>query len=489
MTREGTKAKEDNRAVEQLTAVEHGTPHLLNCSPVHLLNCSVGQRPTVAVGMSGGVDSSVAAFLLKKQGYNVIGVTMKIWDEKFTAEHAKPLAESRLSEDETAEKKIELISACPPGASAVSAVRSGCYGPGEADDIEAAQKVARQIGIPHYVLDLHVEYEQAVLKYFRDEYLAGKTPNPCVICNQKIKFGLLLDKAQQSGLSFDFFATGHYARTLTDADFEKHGLTRTESPTVSASQCSSRCESVFSKGRARWFLLKAADSKKDQTYFLYRLTQEQLGKVIFPLGNLLKDEVKKMASEIGLKDVADKAESQDFYEGDCYADFFEQGDSQPGDIIDTSGRIVGRHRGVIHYTIGQRKGLNIGGLKEPLYVIALDSQNNRVLVGPREKLLAKGLIAEELNWISIAPPAAPLKATAKIRSTHPEKPCTLIPLDEHSACLGEGETGPTETTEAPGRSRVRVDFDEPQMSITPGQSIVFYSGDLVLGGGVIEAKT
>jgi tRNA-specific 2-thiouridylase len=410
MTIEGTKAKEDNRAVEQLTAVEHGTLHLLNCSPVHLLNCSVGQRPTVAVGMSGGVDSSVAAFLLKKQGYNVVGVTMKIWDGSASANPAK-------NRD----------------------FRSGCYGPGEADDIEAAQKVARQIGIPYHVLDLHAEYKQAVLNYFRDEYLAGKTPNPCVICNQKIKFGLLLDKAQQSGISFDFFATGHYARIEQD-----------------------------SPNAERCLLKKSIDPKKDQTYFLYRLTQDQLSKTLFPLGNLLKDEVKKIAAEIGLKDVADKPESQDFFEGDCYADFFEAGDSQPGDIIDTSGQIVGRHNGVIHYTIGQRKGLNIGGLKEPLYVIALDSQNNRVLVGPRQRLLAKGLIAEDLKWISIAPPAAPLKATAKIRSTQPEKPCTLIPFEEN---------------------KVRVDFDEPQMSITPGQSIVFYAGDLVLGGGVIEAKT
>jgi tRNA-uridine 2-sulfurtransferase len=410
MTIEGTKAKEDNRAVEQLTAVEHGTLHLLNCSPVHLLNCSVGQRPTVAVGMSGGVDSSVAAFLLKKQGYNVVGVTMKIWDGSASANPAK-------NRD----------------------FRSGCYGPGEADDIEAAKKVAKELGIPHHVLDLHAEYKQAVLNYFRDEYLAGKTPNPCVICNQKIKFGLLLDKAQQSGIAFDFFATGHYARIEQD-----------------------------SPNTERCLLKKSIDPKKDQTYFLYRLTPDQLSKTLFPLGGLLKDDVKKMASEIGLKDMADKPESQDFFEGDCYGDFFEAGDSQPGDIIDTSGQIVGRHSGVIHYTVGQRKGLNIGGLKEPLFVIGIDSQNNRLLVGPRQRLLAKGLIAEDLNWISIAPPASPLKATAKIRSTQPEKPCTLIPFEEN---------------------KVRVDFDEPQMSITPGQSIVFYAGDLVLGGGVIEAKT
>jgi len=314
-------------------------------------------------------------------------------------------------------------------------VRSGCYGSGEADDIEAAKKVAGQLDIPYHVLDLHAEYQQAVLEYFRDEYLAGKTPNPCVVCNQKIKFGLLLEKAQQSGLSFDFFATGHYARIEQDPQNQ------------------------------RFFLEKSIDIKKDQTYFLYRLTQKQLAKVIFPLGSLLKNDVKKIANEIGLKGLADKPESQDFYEGEGFGDFFDAADSQPGDIIDTSGQIVGKHHGLIHYTVGQRKGLNIGGLKEPLYVIALDSKNNRVIVGHREKLMAKTLIADCLNWISIKTLESPLKATAKIRSTQPEKPCTLIPLDEH---------------------RIRVDFDEPQMAVTPGQSIVFYDGDLVLGGGVIQ---
>jgi tRNA-specific 2-thiouridylase len=372
---------------------------------------TVENTKTVAVGMSGGVDSSVAAFLLKKQGYGVIGVTMKIWDsDPYPNRTRATIHESR-------------------------ATAHGCYGPGEAKDIEAAQKVARQLGITHHVLDLHAEYDEVVLKYFREEYLAGKTPNPCVVCNQKIKFGHLLDKAQQSGIAFDFFATGHYSRIEQDPQNQ------------------------------RFFLKKSADPKKDQTYFLYRLTQEQLAKVFFPLGGLLKDEVKIIASQIGLKNVADKPESQDFYEGDCYGDFFGQGDSQPGDITDTSGQIVGKHRGVIHYTIGQRKGLNIGGLKEPLYVIALDSQNNRVIVGQQEKLMAKTLIADSLNWISIEPPTSPLKVTAKIRSTQPEKHCTVVPLDAN---------------------RVRVDFDEPQMAVTPGQSIVFYDGDLVLGGGVIQ---
>jgi len=357
---------------------------------------------TIAVGMSGGVDSSVTAYLLKKQGHNVIAVTMKICDGSISVRGHS---------------------------------RSSCYGPGEDSDIEAAQKAASEIGIPFYVINLQEEYKQAVLEYFRGEYLCGKTPNPCVICNQKIKFGLLLDKAHQSGLSFDLFATGHYARIERDA---------------------------LSK---RTFLKKSFDAKKDQTYFLYRLKPEQLDKTLFPLGDFLKDDVRKTAVQIGLKDIADKPESQDFYEGDCYADFFQDSDSQPGAIIDVSGRILGRHRGVIHYTIGQRKGLKLGGLKDPLYVIDIDSCNNQILVGPREYLLAGGLIAGELNWLSISAPSAPIKVSAKIRSSQPEKPCEVIPFDSH---------------------RVRVDFEEPQMSITPGQSIVFYDGDVVVGGGVIQ---
>lgn len=357
---------------------------------------------TIAVGLSGGVDSTVAAYLLKKQGHNVIGITMKIWDNSSVQkEHS----------------------------------RSGCYGPGEYKDIEDAQKAAKKIGITHYVLNLQKEYEQAVLDYFRDEYIRGKTPNPCVICNQKIKFGLLLDKAQQSGIAFDSFATGHYARTEQDLQSQ------------------------------RFFLKKSIDPKKDQTYFLYRLKPEQLSKILFPLGGLQKDEVRKIASEIGLKDIADKPESQDFYEGDCYADFFEDSDSQPGDIIDVSGRVVGRHRGVIHYTIGQRKGLKIGGLKEPLFVVDIDSRKNRIIVGTREHLMAEGLIAEELNWLSIATLTTPIKVTAKVRSSGAERPCKVIPMDANHA---------------------RVDFEEPQMSITPGQSIVFYDGDIVVGGGVIQ---
>lgn len=355
---------------------------------------------TIAVGMSGGIDSSVAAYLLKKQGHNVIGVSMKIWDGP-------------------------VFSNGYP--------RSGCYGPGEDADIETAKKTANKIGIPFYVINLQEEYKQTVLEYFRSEYLRGKTPNPCVLCNQKIKFGLLLDKALQSGISFNFFATGHYA--------------------------------IIEQNNGRSILKKSADSKKDQTYFLYRLKPDQLNKILFPLGNFRKDQVRKMALEFGLQDLAEKPESQDFFEGDSYTSFFRNSNVEPGDIVDISGRILGRHTGIINYTIGQRKGLKIGGLKEPLYVTGIDSLHNQIIVGPYESLFAKGLVAGHLNWLSVPAPAAAIKVSAKIRLHQPDKPCQVTPIDTN---------------------QVRVAFEESQMSITPGQSIVFYDGDVVAGGGIIQ---
>lgn len=357
---------------------------------------------TIAVGMSGGIDSTLAAYLLKEEGHNVIGVTMKIWDNSI------PFTGS---------------------------VKSGCYGPGEDEDIADAKKAAEKIGIPHHVIDLSAEYKKSVLQYFKEEYLAGKTPNPCIVCNQKMKFGLLLKKAYESGIDFDLFATGHYVR------------------------------SKYSDVDKRYHLLKGIDDKKDQSYFLYRLRQEQLQKTLLPLGGYCKQEIKELAQKAGFGDYVEKPESQDFFEGDDDSVFFEKESIVPGDIIDKTGAVIGKHAGIIHYTVGQRKGLNLGGMQEPMYVVKIDACKNQVLVGPKEDLYSTVLIADDVNWVSIEKLEEPLTISAKIRLHSNDSVCTVEPLSE---------------------GQVKVVFEEPQMAATPGQSIVFYDKDCLLGGGIIK---
>jgi len=309
--------------------------------------------------------------------------------------------------------------------------RHSCYGPGELEDIEDAKRVCEILGIPFYEIDLVDEYRRIVLEYFRSEYLRGRTPNPCIRCNQLIKFKALLEKVESIGIDFDYFATGHYARVEYDSE------------------------------KDRFILKKGIDERRDQSYFLFGLTQKQLRRILFPLGNYRKEEVRRIAKEAGL-DIYDKEESQDFYGGD-YRELLNIVPSS-GPILDRYGRILGIHKGIWNYTIGQRKGLGIQSEK-PLYVIDIDPERNAIIVGEERELYREEFYAEELNWVSIEKLEEPIEVKVKIRYKSDETDCTVIPVSE---------------------DRVLVRFKKPQRAVTPGQASVFYDGDTVVGGGIIE---
>lgn len=354
--------------------------------------------PKIVIAMSGGVDSTVGAYLLKQEGYRVTGVTMAIF-----------------SGDSSIGKK------------------NTCYNPDETDEIKNVKRIAKKLGIKHITIDLKKEYKKTVLDYFCREYLCGKTPNPCTICNSKIKFGSLMSKAEKL-LDFDYFATGHYAR-------------------------------VYKNRQGRYLLKKALDTTKDQSYFLWKLNQSQLAKIMFPLGELTKEKVKKIAKKIGFEKLANQSESQDFLCSGYYGRLFKNKKIDTGNICDKKGNILARHKGIIYYTIGQRKGLGISGTKKPLYVTAILPKSNTVIVGSKKDLYSKMLFAKNLNWIFESRHKKPLRCKAKIRFQHKKAYCKVLPVKN---------------------GRVKVAFDKPQIAITPGQSIVFYKGDIVLGGGVIE---
>jgi tRNA-specific 2-thiouridylase len=352
----------------------------------------------VVVAMSGGVDSSVAAALLKKEGYQVIGVSMQIWP-------------SNDKEDRF----------------------GGCCG---VNAVEDAKRVAHKLGIPHYVMDFRDIFDQKVIADFCREYSAGRTPNPCIRCNQYIKLGVLLDRAKELGA--DFIATGHYARVEKD------------------------------ESSGRYLLKKGLDRHKDQSYVLYSLTQEQLSHILFPVGNLTKQRVREIAKGLSLH-VAAKRESQEicFIPDDDYPRFIKEYIPQlamPGTILSEQGIVLGEHLGIPFYTIGQRKGLGISA-EEPLYVIAIEPERNVIVVGNKERVYGDELVASRLNWIAIAELKQTITLKAKIRYLHQEAEAEVTPLDE---------------------DRVRVKFNKAQMAITPGQAVVFYKGDVVIGGGTIE---
>ncbi|MFZ2644052.1 MAG: tRNA 2-thiouridine(34) synthase MnmA [Verrucomicrobiia bacterium] len=347
----------------------------------------------VVVGMSGGVDSSVVASRLLQQGYEVIGITMRLWPE-----------------------------ACQ------NRVEEKCCGPQAVAD---ARAVAQQLGIPHYVMDEQAQFQRRVIDYFVAEYRAGRTPNPCVLCNEGLKFGALLDKARSLGA--ECVATGHYA-------ILEHG--------------------------DRMRVRRGRDERKDQSYFLFSLSQSQLAHALFPMGDITKPETRAMAAQLGLK-VATKEESQEIcFVADDYRRFLRAVGvaEHAGDIVDSAGRVLGRHSGIEFFTIGQRRGLGIA-TGRPLYVVAIDAARNRVIVGDDAALASTECIVERCNWVSIPAPDQLREVSVKIRSQHKGSAAVIEPFD--------------------GGARVRVRFAEPERAVTPGQAAVFYDGDLLLGGGWI----
>jgi tRNA-uridine 2-sulfurtransferase len=388
----------------------------------------------VVVAMSGGVDSSVAAALLKEQGYDVYGLTMKLanWESR----------EGRTF--------------------------GGCCG---SKDFYDARSVAQTLGIPHYSYDYVETFKISVINYFKDSYMKGETPNPCIACNQHVKFDALLKHAVALGA--DYLATGHYARIVP--------LTPTLSP--------SGGEGVRVRG---YSLLKAVDPAKDQSYVLYGLGQEELSRVLFPLGGYSKPQIRELAHKYGLK-TADKPDSYEicFVPNEDYKQFIEEevpaGQRPSGPIKHQDGRVLGQHRGLPFYTIGQREGLGIA-VGRPLYVTGIETGTNTLVVGEKTDVYSKQVAVRDVSWVSGAAPTLPLDVSVKIRSKHTEAPARLV--DGEMRRQGDGAKQQDSITPSPPRpltsSDVIVVFEQPQSAVTPGQAAVFYQGDIVLGGGVID---
>jgi tRNA-specific 2-thiouridylase len=357
---------------------------------------SENARARVVVGMSGGVDSSATAALLLEQGYEVVGITLKLWPQD-----------------------------------CVSRAEDKCCGPQAVMD---ARAVCHKLGVPYYLVDEAEEFQSKVIRYFADEYKAGRTPNPCVMCNQNLKFGRLLERANQLGAQY--IATGHFARVEKNPD-------------------------------GRYLLRRGRDSRKDQSYFLFSLHQNQLSRAMFPLGEKTKSDTREVARHCNLK-TADKQESMEicFVPDNDYGKFLQQAklvEKHRGETVDLDGRVLGHHDGIEFYTIGQRKGLGLSSPR-PLYVVELDSANNRVIVGEDSALERESFEVSQCNWIAFEAPPEEIEATVKIRYNHPGTAATIRPLSNGKA---------------------KVTLRMPQRAITPGQAAVFYQDDLVVGGGWI----
>ncbi|MBE5939703.1 MAG: tRNA 2-thiouridine(34) synthase MnmA [Lachnospiraceae bacterium] len=353
----------------------------------------MSEKKKVVVGLSGGVDSSVAAYLLKEQGYDVIGVTMQIWQDDYSSDNE------------------ENISA-----------------------INDAKAVAEKLEIPYYVLNFRDEFKENIISYFIDEYFKGRTPNPCTVCNRFIKWEALLKRCKELGA--DFVATGHYA-------------------------------GIDKLPNGRYSIKNSVTATKDQTYALYNLTQEQLAHTIMPLGNYTKDQVRAIAADLKLP-IAAKPDSMDicFVPDGDYAGFIKEysgKDAVPGNFVDTKGNILGQHNGIIHYTVGQRKGLGLS-MGHPVFVVKVKPETNEVVIGENDDIFSRTLYADRINFMSIDNLTTEMRVTAKIRYNHKGAPCTIKMIDN---------------------DLIECTFDEPVRAITPGQAVVFYDSDYVVGGGTI----